>query len=561
MNNDLRKTSLHGVVIAILILLSSFSLRFLRSAPATAAGLRHDSLRSIVTASGGVDDANLFPRKAPRMPDLRSLKTRQGTATSHIMSLETTKRLGNTISGNTSPHKKGEKKRLLTSAQCENLRSLVAAEIQNGQRIRVHFNQKNGTPAFIKLPGRIQKLTRNTKNLSVYQSIAKKFLTDNRELLKLSEPTKELAHKRHWVDKLGTKHFRYQQTYHGIPLWGKELMVHLNASDSVYLCQGRYEPTPELLDITPEITVEQALEVTRDHLGIKTNCHYPPKAELVIYTASDSSKTLTYKVDISPSLEQRWLYFVNADNGAVIHRINNLHNTVENASGRDLNSVTRNFNAWLEQGIYYLVDPTLPLDDSPYAPVPDIKSSGNTYIFDAHNGESDLYFITSFSPYSDWDAAGVSAAYNTKMVYDYYKNTFDRNGIDDLNMNYLIVIHLKENYANAFWNGKFVCFGDGDDQIFSALSGSLDITAHEIQHGVTEFTAGLIYENQSGALNEGYSDIFACMVDRDDWTVGEDVTLVYPGYLRSLANPALGLSSLPTKMSEYRNLPNTEEGD
>jgi len=83
-------------------------------------------------------------------------------------------------------------------------------------------------------------------------------------------------------------------------------------------------------------------------------------------------------------------------------------------------------------------------------------------------------------------------------------------------MNYLIVVHLKENYANAFWNGKFVCFGDGDNQIFSALAGSLDITAHEIQHGITEFTAGLIYENQSGALNEAYSDIFACMVGRLD---------------------------------------------
>jgi bacillolysin len=560
MNNDLRKTSLHWVVIATLILLSSLSLRFFETTPATAAGLRHDSLRSIVTASGGVDEANLFPRKAPRMADLRPSKTRKGKATSHIMSLETTKRLRNTIAGNTSTRKKGEKKLLITNAQCENLRSLVASD-QCGEGIRVHFNQENGTPTFIKFPGRIQKLTRNTKNLSVYQSVAKKFLTDNRNLLKLSEPTKELAPKRHWVDRLGTKHFRYQQTYHGIPLWGKELMVHLNASDSVYLCQGRYEPTPALLDITPEITVEQALEATRDHLGITTNCHYPPKAELVIYTASDGSKTLAYKVDISPSLEERWLYFVNADSGAVIHRINNLHNTVENASGRDLNSVTRTFNAWLEQGIYYLVDPTLPLDDPPYAPIPDIKSSGNTYIFDARNGESNLYFITSSSPHSSWDTAGVSAAYNTRKVYDYYKNTFDRNGIDDLNMNYLMVIHLKENYANAFWNGKFVCFGDGDNQTFSALSGSLDITAHEIQHGVTEFTAGLIYENQSGALNEGYSDIFACMVDRDDWTVGEDVTLVSPGYLRSLANPALGLSSLPTRMSEYRNLPNTEEGD
>jgi len=561
MNINLRKTSLHWVVIAILILLSSLSLRFFGTTPATAAGsLQQDSLKSIVSESSGVNEASHFSRETTRMATLRPLKTRQGTATSHIMSLDTTKRLCNTIFRNTSAPKKGEKKLLITNAQCENLRSLVASD-QWGQGIRVHFNPKNGTPAFIKLSKRTRTSNKNIKNLSGYQSAAEKFLTDNRILLKLSDPKKELVQKRRWMDRLGTKHFRYQQTYNGIPLWGKELMVHLNESDSVYLCQGRYEPTPELLDTTPEITVEQALEAAGDHLGITTNGHYPPKTELVIYTASDGGKTLAYKVDISPSLDQRWLYFVDADTGAVIHRINNLHNTVENASGGDLNSVNRAFNVWLEQGTYYLVDPTFPLDNTPYDPVPDVQTSGNTYIFDARNGESDLYYITSSAPHGGWDRAGVSAAYNTKTIYDYYKNTFDRNGIDDLNMSYLMVIHLKENYANAFWNGKFVCFGDGDNQTFSALSGSLDITAHEIQHGVTEFTAGLIYENQSGALNEGYSDIFACMVDRDDWTVGEDVTLVSPGYLRSLANPALGLDPLPTKMSEYRNLPNTQQGD
>ena len=560
MNNNLRKTNPYWVPIAILILLSSFSLKFFRTAPATAASLRYDSLRSIVTMSGGVDEVNLLSRKVHRMPELRPLKTRQGTATPHIMSLETTKKLRNTIAGNKSPRRRGEKRALISNAQCENLRSLVAAN-QFGEGVRSYFNRKNGTPAFIKLPKRAQKLTRNTKNLAMSQSVAEKFLMDNRNLLKLSEPTKELIPKRHWVDRFGTKHLRYQQTYQGIPLWGKGVMVHLDAYDSVYLCQGRYEPTPESLDITPGITADEALEATMRHLEITTDCLHSAKTALVIYTAYDGRMTLTYKVEISPSIDQRWIYFIDTDNGTVVHRINNIHNTVDNASGIDLNSQNRTFNAWLAEGAYYLIDPTIPLEDPPYAPVPDIKSFGNTYILDARNGDSELYFITSSSADSGWDSAGVSAAYNTRKVYDYYKNTFGRNGIDDNNMNYLIVVHLKENYANAFWNGRFVCFGDGDNQTFSALAGSLDITAHEIQHGVTEFTAGLIYENQSGALNEAYSDIFACMVDRDDWTVGEEITLVSPGYLRNLANPALGLDPLPTKMSEYRNLPNTEQGD
>ncbi|MBW2738450.1 MAG: M4 family metallopeptidase [Deltaproteobacteria bacterium] len=535
-------------------------LRFFDTAPATAASPSHDSLASVVTLSGGVDGARFASRKATGKPNSRFLKTRQGMATPFLMSLEATKKLRNTIAGNKSPRRRGEKKALITNAQSENLRSLVAAN-QFGKGVQSHFNRKNGTPAFIKLPKRAQKLTRNTRNLAMSQSVAEKFLMDNRNLLKLSEPTKELVPKKHWVDRFGTKHFHYQQIYQGIPLWGKGVMVHLDAYDSVYLYQGRYEPTPELLDVTPEITADEALEATMRHLGITIDCLHSAKTTLVIYTAYDGRMTLTYKVEISPSIDQRWIYFIDTDNGTVVHRINNIHNTVENASGIDLNSQNRTFNAWLVEGAYYLNDPTIPLDDPPYAPVPDIKSFGNTYILDARNGDSELYFITCSSADSGWDQAGVSAAHNTRKVYDYYKNTFGRNGIDDNNMNYLIVVHLKENYANAFWNGKFVCFGDGDNQTFSALAGSLDITAHEIQHGITEFTAGLIYENQSGALNEAYSDIFACMVDRDDWTVGEEITLVSPGYLRSLANPALGLDPLPTKMSEYRNLPNTEQGD
>jgi hypothetical protein len=125
----------------------------------------------------------------------------------------------------------------------------------------------------------------------------------------------------------------------------------------------------------------------------------------------------------------------------------------------------------------------------------------------------------------------------------------------------MAAVHMGNNYANAFWNGTYIVFGDGDNQTFSNLAASLDITAHELQHGITEFTANLKYENQSGALNEAYSDVFACMVDDDDWTVGEDCTIPAPGYLRNLAHPEQGLDPLPATMSDYRNLPNTEAGD
>ena len=146
--------------------------------------------------------------------------------------------------------------------------------------------------------------------------------------------------------------------------------------------------------------------------------------------------------------------------------------------------------------------------------VSSIQSPGNTYVITAGNGDgSSLSHITSSTTNSGWDPAGVSTMAHIQSVYDYYRTTFDRNGLDGNNLNYMAVVHLGQNYANAFWNGTFIVFGDGDGQTFTNLAASLDITAHEIQHGITEFTANLKYENQSGALNEAYSDLFACMVD------------------------------------------------
>ena len=81
--------------------------------------------------------------------------------------------------------------------------------------------------------------------------------------------------------------------------------------------------------------------------------------------------------------------------------------------------------------------------------------------------------------------------------------------------------------------------------------------AHELAHGVIEYGPGLRYQNQSGALNESYADVFGAMVDRDDWLVGEGI-IQGGGFLRSLASPEAG--GQPAHMRDFRNLPNNEEG-
>ena len=112
-------------------------------------------------------------------------------------------------------------------------------------------------------------------------------------------------------------------------------------------------------------------------------------------------------------------------------------------------------------------------------------------------------------------------------------------------------------------------YGDGDGIQFSNLAGAFDVTAHEITHGITQSTAALEYEGQSGALNESYSDVMAAMADNANWTIGEDVYTpsISGDALRDLSNPHQGGSSLndagwqPATMGEFLYMPYTDDQD
>ena len=474
---------------------------------------------------------------------------------------ETARQIKSSIAENRKLSITGRARPTLSDSQKKNLAHLMA-QTQASGGVHVRFSDRNGTPSLIKGTGLSAAMTINRSDMALSKSIAIRFMADNRDLLTLTDPVQELSVTRQAIDKQGEKHIHYQQVYRGVPIWGKEVAVHLSADDSVYLFQGMYEPSPRELGTEPVISEDEAMNAVREHLQINHDGISSPEYELVFYTLQDGTMLLAYKINIQPAVDKRWIYFINAEDGSFIHRINNIHSQVVPATGIDLNTISRNFNAWLQGGTYYTIDPSTPLADPPYDPVgKGPNSRGDMFILSAGNGAGDpLYYVTSPSQTGGWDASAVSASYNTKVVYDYYKNTFSRNSIDGNNMNLLVIIHFQSDYENAFWNGSWMVYGDGG-QVFKPLAGALDVAAHEMSHGVIENTANLIYENQSGALNESFADVFAVMVDRDDWRIGEDITLVQPGHLRDMANPANGLGAQPAKMSEYQPLPNTETGD
>jgi Zn-dependent metalloprotease len=147
--------------------------------------------------------------------------------------------------------------------------------------------------------------------------------------------------------------------------------------------------------------------------------------------------------------------------------------------------------------------------------------------------------------------AGVDAHYYAGVTDDFYLSAFGRNSLDDAGMQMVSSAHFARNYNNAFWDGSQVTYGDGDRRNFREFSGGLDVVAHELTHGVTEFTSNLIYENESGALNEAFSDMmgnttefFAAAGGLDpavtpDWLIGEDISVfadAAPG-IRNMGDP------------------------
>jgi Zn-dependent metalloprotease len=133
-------------------------------------------------------------------------------------------------------------------------------------------------------------------------------------------------------------------------------------------------------------------------------------------------------------------------------------------------------------------------------------------------------------------------------TFEMFARVFARDSIDDAGMPLEATVHYGEHYDNAFWDGERMVFGDGDGQVFRGFTGSLSVIGHELAHGVTERTAKLRYQGQSGALNEHVSDVFGALVEQYSmgqdaasatWLIGEGVftDLVEGRGIRSMKEP------------------------
>ncbi|WP_242222345.1 M4 family metallopeptidase [Bacillus cereus group sp. BfR-BA-01380] len=390
------------------------------------------------------------------------------------------------------------------------------------------------------------------------ESVVFDYLNAAKKDYKLGEKSAEESFKVQQVVKDpvgGATVVRLQQVYEGVPVWGSTQVAHIEKDGALKVVSGTVAPDldkKEKLKNKNKIDGKQAIAVAQKDLGLNPKYEVEPSADLYVYQNGEQT-TYAYvvKLNFLDPEPGNYYYFVEANSGKVLNKYNTIHNatpaskapikpvtgTNKVGTGKGVLGDTKSINTTLSGSSYYLQDNT---------------RGAAIYTYDAKNrttlpgtlwADADNIFNASR------DAAAVDAHYYAGVTYDYYKKTFNRNSYDNAGGTLKSTVHYKSGYNNAFWNGSQMVYGDGDGYTFIPLSGGLDVVGHELTHAVTETSSNLIYQDESGALNEAISDIFGTLIEyadnrNPDWEIGEDI------YTPGTAGDALRSMSDPTKYGD-----------
>jgi len=346
-------------------------------------------------------------------------------------------------------------------------------------------------------------------------------------------------------DKLGNTHTRYRQYYMNIPIWGEKITLHEDAKGNLRstghtikgLDQSRVATTTTTMFSQP---ILDPIAIAMAHKGHNTS-HWKTRnteSELVIFLLNDLSPKKAYVVNYfaepvsypsnSSARNQpasssalgptRPFFIIDAESGAILKQWEGLMH-LEVGTGPGGNSKTGLYEFGHDYGFL------------------DVQQSGSTCTMDNENVKTvnlnhDYSGSTAFSyecprntvkeingafsPLND-------AHYFGSVVFNMYQNWL---GIAPLTFQLVMRVHYGTQYEGAFWDGSSMTFGDGADKFFPLID--INVAAHEVSHGFTEQNSDLIYSDESGGINEAFSDISGEAAEyywrgSADWFAGGDV--------------------------------------
>ena len=328
------------------------------------------------------------------------------------------------------------------------------------------------------------------------------------------------------TDADGSQHFHVNRTYNGLPMLGADAIVHTNGF-------GQFKGASLTLStnarpsLHANISSDQAITEAGAKFG--TGFTGMPTSRLVIY-ARGASPQLAHEVVFSGTKADQtpteMHIFVNAKTGKVMDQYDAIETTGAAGTGNTLFSGTVTIQANSISTGYEMRDTT----------------RGGGYTTDFKNGGTSkpgtgTIFTGTTNVWGNGSTssrvtAGADAHYGVATTWDYYKNVHGRTGIAGDGKGAYSRVHVGRSYVNAFWSDSCFCmsYGDGDGVNYAPLV-TLDIAGHEMSHGVTARSAGLVYSGESGGLNEATSDIMGTNVeyyannanDPGDYRVGEKI--------------------------------------
>ncbi|MDU0369825.1 M4 family metallopeptidase [Hymenobacter endophyticus] len=431
-----------------------------------------------------------------------------------------------------------------------------SALAQDYSRVQVQDQNDNGTPYLVRF--------RAGKEAPL--STAPAVL---REQLQLAQED-QLVQAKTDIDQLGYVHEKYQQYYKGIKVEHATYSVHARKGQ-VESISGQFEKVRGI-NTTPSLDAKAALERAMAFVGARTYmwqdareeaslkqqennpaATYKPQGELVIVRNQRSTNalkankpTLAWKFNVyaKAPLSRAYIY-VDANSGEVVLQDNIIKHAGATASFATAYNGTRSLATETTTGGYRLREYTRGLGIETYN-----AKKGNSYTAAVDFIDADNNWTAAEYNNANYDNVAGDAHFGAQATYDYWSAVHGRNSYDNAGAKIKSYVHFDDvpggaGYENAFWNGSVMTYGDGAST-FKPLT-AMDVCGHEIGHAVCEKTANLTYQNESGAMNEGFSDIWGACVEaravsqygltgKSTWLIGEEI-MKAGGALRSMSNP------------------------
>jgi Zn-dependent metalloprotease len=393
------------------------------------------------------------------------------------------------------------------------------------------------------------------------------------------------------TDRFGQTHARFNQLYRGVPVWGAQAITHRAASGQELAVSADGLRKGIRMGVTPTLSNSAALSRVTKELAPKGKYSVEPTVKLVVYPLTQRTNRfpekpvkkqnavdfveevvgykLAYHVHTELENKQDGVkhtdFIVDAHTGGVLKQWDSLHTAAAKGTGRSQYSGVVPLDVWQNaEGLYEMRDTTraggegLRTYDVAFADVQNGAPADLVLYTDPDNvwGDGQNFNVLDFDTLNDnGQTAAVDAHYGLLATWDYYKKIHARNGIDDKGTPTYNRVHVSLLYDNAFWSDSCFCMSYGDGSFpfvaggFKSL-GVLDVTGHEMSHGVMNQTANLIYAGESGGLNEANSDIFGAMTEfwvrngrgstigntGGNWLIGEQLS-EFP--LRVMFKPSL----------------------